>query len=43
MHPAGATDLGAGNSTTLTASGVGSQLSKKNALKMRGLAEIWFG
>lgn len=29
MHPAGAADLGAGNSTTGTASGIGSRLSKK--------------
>lgn len=43
VHPAGATDLGAGNSTTVTDSAMGSQLSKKNALKMRGLAGIWFG
>lgn len=33
MHPAGATDLGAGNSTTVTASGSGSRLSKKECPK----------
>lgn len=43
MHPAGATDLEGGNSTTLTVSGIGSLLSKRECPKDEGTGRsmVW--